>query len=44
MFDHVKPTISNDTPDHVLVHSGTNDLPSEKKASQINKNVAKRQW
>ena len=37
MFDHVKPTISNDTPDHVIVHSGPNDLPSEKKASQINK-------
>ena len=35
MFDHVKPTIRDDKPDHVILHTGTNDLRSEKTASQI---------
>ena len=35
MADHVKQTIRNDKPDHVILHTGTNDLRSEKTRSQI---------
>ena len=35
MVDYIKPTIRDDKPDHVILHTGTNDLRSEKTASQI---------
>ena len=35
MHDHVKPTIRDFNPEHIIVHMGTNDLDSEKTASQI---------
>ena len=35
MNDHVKPTIRDDKPDHAIMYTGTNDLRSEKTASQI---------
>ena len=35
VVDHVKPTIRDDKPDHVMLHTGTNGLRSEKTASQI---------
>ena len=39
MVDHVKPTIRNDEPDHVILHAGKNDFHSEKTASQIAKSI-----
>ena len=35
MHDHVKPTIRDFDPEHIILHVGTNDLNSEKTASQI---------
>ena len=35
MVEHVKPTIRDDKPNHVILHTGTNDLRSDKTASQI---------
>ena len=35
MYDHVKPTLRDINPDHIVLHAGTNDLRSEKKACQI---------
>ena len=35
MVDHLKPAIRNDKPDHAIVHTGTNDLDSEKTVSHI---------
>ena len=35
MYDHVKPSIREYDPEHVILHVGTNDLNSEKTASQI---------
>ena len=35
MVDHVKPAISYDKPDHVILHMGADDLRSEKRVSQI---------
>ena len=35
MHDHVKPTIRDFNPEHIILHVGTNDLNSEKTASQI---------
>ena len=35
MHDHVKPTIRDVNPDHIILHCGTNDLNSERTASQI---------
>ena len=40
MVDHVKPTIRVDKPDHVLLHTGKNDLRREKTASQIARSIA----
>ena len=37
MTDHVKPTLRDMSPDHIILHAGTNDLRSENKASQISK-------
>ena len=39
MVDHVKPTIRNDKPDHVILHTGTNDFRSEKTVSQISRAI-----
>ena len=39
MVDHVKPTISDNKPDHVILHTGTNDLRSEKTAGQIARSI-----
>ena len=35
MNDHVKPTICDFNPEHIIIHVGTNDLNSEKTTSQI---------
>ena len=35
MHDHVKPTIRETNPEHIIIHVGTNDLNSEKTASEI---------
>ena len=37
MTDHVKPTLREVNPDHIVLHAGTNDLRTEKMASQIAK-------
>ena len=34
MHDHAKPTITEINPEHITLHDGTNDLKSEKIASQ----------
>ena len=39
MHDHVKPTIRDVNPDHVILHCGTNDLNSERTASQIARSI-----
>ena len=39
MVDHVKPTLRDGKPDHIILHAGTNDLRTEKTASQIAKSV-----
>ena len=35
MYDHAKPTIRELNPEHIILHVGTNDLNTEKTASQI---------
>ena len=35
MIDHVKPTIRDDKPDHVMSHAETKDLRIEKTSNQI---------
>ena len=37
MRDHVKPTLRDINPDHIILHAGTNDLRTENTASQIAK-------
>ena len=39
MVDHVKPTLRDDKPDHIILHVGTNDLRTEKTGNQITKSV-----
>ena len=39
MVDHVKPTLRDDKPDHIILQAGTNDLCTEKTASQIAKSM-----
>ena len=39
MVDHVKLTLRDDKPDHIILHAGTNDLHTEKTASQIAKTI-----
>ena len=34
MVDHVKPTLCDEKPDHIILHAGTNDLRTEKTTSQ----------
>ena len=35
MTDHVKTTLREVNPDHIVLHAGTNDLRTENTASQI---------
>ena len=35
MTDHIKPTIREESPDHIIIHTGTNEIPSEKTSIQI---------
>ena len=37
MTEHVKPTLRDINPDHIILHAGTNDLRTENTASQIAK-------
>ena len=37
MTDHVKPTLRDINPDHIVLHAGINDLRTENTASQIAK-------
>ena len=39
MYDHAKPTIRELNPEHIILHVGTNDLNSERTASQISKSI-----
>ena len=39
MHDHVKPTVRDFDPDHIILHCGTNDLNSEQTASQIARSI-----
>ena len=39
MTDHVKPTLRDINPDHIILHAGTNDLRTENTASQIAKAI-----
>ena len=44
MVDHVKPTLRDDKPDHIILHAGTNDLRAEKSTSQIAKSIMDLRW
>ena len=39
MVDHVKPTLRECKPDHLILHVGTNDLNSESTSSQIARSI-----
>ena len=39
MHDHVKPTVKDFNLDHIILHCGTNDLSSERTASQIARSI-----
>ena len=39
MYDHAKPSTRELNPEHIIFHVGTNDLNSEKIASQISKPI-----
>ena len=39
MQDHVKPTIRDINPQQIILHVGTNDLKTERTASQIAKSI-----
>ena len=39
MVDHVKPTLWDDKPDHIILHARTNDLRTEKTTGQIAKSI-----
>ena len=39
MYNHVKPTIREFNPNHIILHKGTNKLKSSKTASQISRSV-----
>ena len=41
-YDHVKPTIQEFNPNHIILHVGTNELKSSKTASQISTSVIDR--
>ena len=37
--DHVKPSVRDFNSDHIILHCGTNDLNSERRASQIARSI-----
>ena len=39
MHDHVKPTVQDFDPDHIILHCGTNDLNSDRTSSQIAREI-----
>ena len=39
MYDHVKPTIREFNPNHIILDVGTNELKSNKTASKISSSV-----
>ena len=39
MHDHVKPTVRNFDPDHIILHCGTNDLNSDRTSTQIAREI-----
>ena len=39
MHDHVKPSVQDFNPDHIILHCGTNDLSSERTTSQIARSI-----
>ena len=39
MHDHVKPTVRDFNPDHIILHCGTNDLNFERTVSQITRST-----
>ena len=39
MYDQAKPTTRELNPEHIILHVGTNDLKTEKTASQISKSI-----
>ena len=39
MYDHVKPTIREFNPNHIILHVGANELKNSKRASQISRSV-----
>ena len=39
MHDHVKPTIREFNPNHIILHVGTNEFKSSKTVSQISRSV-----
>ena len=39
ILDHVKPTVRDLNPDHIILHCRTNDLSSEPTASQIARSI-----
>ena len=39
MADHVKPTLRDGKPNHIILHAGTSDLRTEKTTSQIAKSI-----
>ena len=39
MHDHVNPTKRDVNPNHIILHCGTNDLKSERTASQIARSI-----
>ena len=40
MYDQAKPTVRELNPDHIILYVGTNDLNTEKTASQISKSIS----
>ena len=39
MHDHVKASVQDFNPDHIILHCRTNDLSSERRASQIARSI-----
>ena len=39
MPSHVKPTVIDFNPDHIIFHCGTNDLSSERTTSQVARSI-----
>ena len=39
IHDHVKPSVQDFNPDHIILHCGINDLSSERAASQIARSI-----